>query len=617
LPISKLSEADQRHVKTLAAANPFGDNPASAKQASDTKPPSVPPFVSLPVTEIRAVDISKTRSAGNMVPEVWGGEPDPVPPYERLENVGRVACRVPVGATQLGGFFVHPNGNVVVAYHVGSPVVAARNMTAENNFTRILLGTVDSGTTTAYESPLKLQPYGYSPDGKRVLIHQDDWTFPPTGKRTLLHIVEQTLTGWTAVTFEPFAQLKRPPTNRSIPSSMSAEAQARLQEIANRDGSADIHWATWVDNEHIFVQSDSSGTLILMNVNTGEAIWRMKVEPRGDIALSPGGKYCFVSIDNRAILCETMTGKVVGSVDNARSQKFRFSPDGKRFATCTGQGIILGDMATGAVETAFFVPNSASGSSCIWLDNRYLWLQDGNVVDTVNKTAVWSYTGLQKDIKFVNGYWWGCPSGHFRVDAFLIPLTLPHAKMTAKEIPADGNAEFVLKQGAEVSVVFDSSIDKNREEIQKSIEKRIADNGWVLVDGAPVSLVLKVEEEKADKVGYTTARGPLPPIPRPIMSPLNQGGTTVEFKPERYHLSIMLGKKEIWSKSHLTTPPQRIKLDEIKDDSLQEVVDKAMEAQSYYEWLDKLFIPRTMARPWEGKGTSRITENGIEEVQVR
>jgi hypothetical protein len=39
-----------------------------------------------------------------------------------------------------------------------------------------------------------------------------------------------------------------------------------------------------------------------------------------------------------------------------------------------------------------------------------------------------------------------------------------------------------------------------------------------------------------------------------------------------------------------------------------------MEDQSYQKWLDGVLIPRTIARKQEGKGTSKVTENGIEEV---
>ncbi|MDR0328084.1 MAG: hypothetical protein LBI05_07310 [Planctomycetaceae bacterium] len=618
LPIAKLSEADKRYIADLAVKNPFEGGNATTSTASVIVAPALP--IEVQTVEVKAVDLSQTRDAGSNMSDAWTCKVDPAPAFERPEVV-RMAFRFPDVSANLQqrhtNFFLDSTGkNVLTTFQItGTPtsigsermaaIRAAKtpeekrqanalplNRASDKNFTRIVFGNAATGTTTSLDLPLKLQAFGFSPDGKRALLHQDDWDFPATGKKTLLHIIEQTPSGWKfTATFEPFAQLKR-----------SADI---------RSNSADIYWATWVDDEHLLVQAEG-GTLILLNIKTGEALWQTLVEGRGDVALSPGKKYCVLPVGSKAILRETMSGKTVGSVDNVKSQKFQFSPDGKHFATCSMQGIMIGDTATGTLDIPFFVSGSSNLVNFFWLDDRFLFF-GGDIVDTTNKATVWTYTGLRDNVTFAGGYCWSF-FGTTRLGSFLCPLTIPHAKMTPQTIPADA-AEFALKQDTEVTLVLEESIEKEREEIQKCIEKKIADNGWVLADAAPVSIVLKIETEETDEVKYTTSRSPLPipGPPRPIPTMFGQGGTAVEFQPERYLLTIMQADRELWKQSKLTQPPQWIKLDEIKDASLQEVVDQSKEQQSYQKWLDGMNIPKTIAR-LQDKGATRVTENGFEEI---
>ena len=626
LPINRLSAADQRYIAGLAAQNPFEGGgtprqPAPRRPSGiDTQQP-VLAFPSFADMDVKTFDVFRVREAGGTVPNVWSGVVDPTPPLERPADVTRLAFHhqnlptnqnrpalqnlpanrnlptssIPVMPRRVG-FFVDPTGNnAVVVFHI---MVDPTGREPSQNFTRIFLGCTATGKTMFHDSPHKLQPHGFSADGKRFAFHQEDWALSATGTKTHLHIAEVTSSGWTAAaTFEPFAQMKR--------------TDSRL----NFD--ADIFSATWVDGKHLLVQS-GNGTLILLDIDTGGAVWRTRIEGRSDIALSPGKKYCFLPIGNSAVLWEILPGRAVGGVDDARLLKFRFSPNGKRFATCSGQGIILGDVATGAVEAPFFVPGCADGKLVIWLDDRYL-LHDDNVIDTASKTVVWKYIGLRNNVKLAGGYTW-CFFDRSRQGAYLLPLTIPHAAMMVQDKPVDEEAELALKSGVSVSLVIEDSISDEREEIRKIVEKKITDNGWVLADNAPVSITLSMSaEEKSETAEYGVSRsiGPVP-LPRPpIRSPLDGRGIEVEFQPERYQIEIKEDNLELWSANRTTTPPQRLPLDVVRDASLQEVVDKAMEEQNYRKWIEGLFIPRTISRPQKGIGESRVTENGIENISRR
>ena len=600
LPVSKLSEADRQYIANLSTQNPFGNSGNTAAPSPQRQPSGIATqqpklsFASFTGLAVQTVDISQTREAIGIVPNVWAGEVDPAPPSEQSSEITRLVFRfqdVPTNTQPRRTDFFIVGNTAVTAFHFAVDILGR---TPEKNFTRIALGSTDTGDTMMQDSPLKLQPLGISPNGKRVLFHQEPWDSPPFGKRTFVHLAEITEQGWTAVaTFEPFAQLK----------STDNRASSGIE--------ADVYWATWADNEHVLVQSER-GTLILLNVDTGKAIWKTKVDGRNETTLSPGRKYCFIPTGGKAILCETMTGKAVGSVSNVPSQKMRFSPDGKRFATCNEQGITLGDAATGKLDTPFFVSESSRTQQFFWVDDRYLLL-GGNLIDAARKITVWTYTGLQSNFKLVDGYCW-YTFGSSRQGIYLTAVIIPHFDMSVLGISTDNETDLALKQGSEVAVVLEDSIAKDRGEVRKSIEKKIADNGWKISDTAAVSIVLKIKEEKEDTTSYTAGGTfPFSPIPRPMSRMQMQGsGVEVKFQPERYCLSIMQGEKEIWGKNHLTRPPSQLPLDVVKDSSLQEVIDKEMELLNYKEWLDSLNIPKAIARKQESKGTSRVTENGIE-----
>jgi len=644
LPINRLSEADQRHIAGLAAQNPFeGGVPAAPRQPSGVnmqqpaarqlatqqltaQQPSVA-FPSFADLEVRAVEITRTRVAGGTVPNVWTAEPDPTPTLEQAENVVQLAfClddmpAIGAGTTRNAGFFIDPSGSkAVIAYHVEfiQRGTLARDRDTSENFTRIFLGNTVSGDVIFHDTPLKLQPLGFSADGTRFAFSQDDWVFGARGQKTLLYIVEVAPSGWTAVAvFEPFAQLRRAESNvrANIPNRVNVP---RVNPIGSAE--ADIFSGTWVDDRHLLVQSDGN-VLILLNVNTGEAIWRMRIERRGDVALSPGGKYFFLPVDDRAILMETLTGSPIGNLDG-RNLRFRFSPNGKRFATITGQGIMLGDTATGALETPFFVRGSVGGQQVHWLDDRFLMLgSNGSVVDTSSKAVVWTYIGLQNNVKFAGGHSW-CFFDRMRQGAFLAPLTLPHAAMVvAQDAPVEGETQLALRSGVNVSLLLDDSIAEDRADIREVMEQRIADNGWVLADVAPITITLSMTvEEETDTAAYGVSRGLPIPVPHP-MPMFGGGGGRIEvtFQPERYDLKITdrESSREIWSATLTTRPPQQLPLNVVQDDSLQEVIDRAMEAHSYKDWIEKVFIPRTISRPQERRGESRVTENGIVDVARR
>jgi hypothetical protein len=166
-------------------------------------------------------------------------------------------------------------------------------------------------------------------------------------------------------------------------------------------------------------------------------------------------------------------------------------------------------------------------------------------------------------------------------------------------------------------LTLDDSIEKDREAIQENIKKKIAANGWKLTNNAPISVSLKIKKEEEDTVEYSVGRArPVPMPPRLVPSPFHSEGMPIEFQAERFTLSITQGDTTIWSKTHQTSPPSRLPVNVVQDASLQEVVDRAMEEQSYTKWLDSVTIPQHISRQGE-KGMSRVTENGIENVRSR
>ena len=583
LSIDKLSEEDQRYL----TEGPSSENPFEAAERAEARAQGAPP----PASAAKTVDLSSAKEIGDYGETSWSCPPDPSP----LENLPAKKFtfrpgKVPFHShTKDNGFFFSRDGKkVLYALQVPKPSIGAEK--DDTDATRIFLSDVASGETNMVRNTLCLTPFGLSPDGSKAMFVQSPWEFGiHNGKKGKILIVKCT----------PNNKLEAP----SVLNPFVKPGRARNEETA------DVETAAWASNDHILVlyASGVDRWLVLLNVNTGKALWLLKPDFGGDksFTLSQGGKYFLIKAGKAMLLIETASGRTIGTLEGVGefgTAKYAFSPDGQKIASCGDEMIRLWDATTGASEEAFYMTGAGSHSAFTWVSNQHLLVGD-KLIDTTLQAPIWEYAGNLNNACYFGGQFWYMIGNN---DAkTLVGVKLPQKKVLDQLSGGQGNSNlFAVQPGMTVALKMDPSINRDQNEIKRAMEEKLRANNLTIADNAPVTFLLKVTQEGGKTVTYTTDS-----FPRMMMN--RGGGTEVKYREDKYQLLIQQGNQTLWSRINVMGPPD-VSLDEIANSSLQAVVDKKVQARHYKDWFLNLKIPKKIPRT-DKVGKSTLSELGLRE----
>ena len=463
----------------------------------------------------------------------------------------------------------------------GRKVLYAIQVTTEGDeSTKIFFGDVASGEVTMTSHPLRLTPYGLSPDGSKAMFVQTPWEFGiHSGKKGKIHLMKC--------------------------SSDQLEPLVILNPIENwdpreRQSIADVEEAVWVSNNHILVHYyiGSNRMLVLVDINTGQALWRLKPSGMKALSLSPGGKYFLVRADKTTHLLETASGKTIGTLEGV-NELYSFSPNGQKIAACSddGETVQIWNATTGELEETFFAkpPDVRSQTKFTWVSNQHLFINN-RLIDTALPATIWEYkvhAGFIDNISYFGGQFWYMMRGR----QILVGIELPQKEVFDRFSDNQNNSDlFVVQPGMTVSLKIDDSMTRDQEEIRHSIEEKLRNNGLTLTNNAPVTFLLKVTqgEEKT-----TTYRG------------MGTGKETeVKYWPKIYHALVLQDNQTFWQRTYRTSPP--FMASDTEDLPLQEFVTKEMQKMHYKDWFLRLVIPQKIPRA-DNLGKSTLEENGLQE----
>ncbi len=581
LPAEKLSDEDRKYLsqkKEQSPENPFEVAEKSSAEKKDSKKNAAP--------KTKAIDLKKSKSVEIQGNIEWKCDPDPAPVQKTSDKVKRILFRMgDVSRTafpqETDFFFNRDDGKkVLTAFQLDT-----HRRPDEKSVTKVFLGDVSTGRNSSIDHPKRLTPFGLSPDGTKALFLEGSWEGPFTsGNSRILHVVKCSPNKLEPIfSMEPFAQMQEPNDRFSR--------------------TIDVEWAAWATNDHILV-SNKEQMLFLISLDTGKAVWRIKVGYGDGAVLSPGGKYLVVHSGREFFLLETLTGKCIGMLDGTNGsgfgQKFTFSPDGKKIASVQLDTVSVWDATTGQAEEPFYIQHVSGLYAPHWVNERFV-LADRLLVDTYTKTPVWEYGGGSRNRKFFGGHVWYTVSRH-QEGSSLVGVVVPHLKVAAKTPDKEDDRLFVVRPGMTVSLTLDPSIVQDRETIQSAFEEKLRDNDLTLAENAPLSLYLNVSEEKEGTITYQTGQFPFR---------LNRGGgTEVKYKPKKYSCQFRKGGQTQWEMTAETSPPENISLEDIKDTPLQTIVDREMAKAHYKSWFLNLAIPKKIPLQTE-LGQTSFDEMGI------
>ena len=230
------------------------------------------------------------------------------------------------------------------------------------------------------------------------------------------------------------------------------------------------------------------------------------------------------------------------------------------------------------------------------------------------QVAIWSYSGSNMvdgmpahSVSF-GGYYW-----YLTATRWWVGVELPHGK-ALQAAEQSGGQKFHIQPGVEVALEIDSSVTNRHNEIRSKMEQMLKDNELVLKSEAPITLRLKVTQEKEVTTTYGVQRGFLPPIPRPMGMGFRGigGGVEVKYTPQKFSIEFVRGGKVLWSQTKITSSPDSFPLDVIKDESLQGAVNEAMAKIDHADWFLGVKIPKRVPDA-ESIGRSTLGDNGIQD----
>ena len=585
LPLTRLSDADQKYVKGL------GKTPSAQAGRSSRQEPSssnttgktdLPTPVRISLRTVPQPKLNKDLE--------WNCPADP-------EQVGELSSPPqPFTFTHdtIPGSFVTPNHSnfyfnrdrKILAFAINMtniPMNARRAVDNPVSFNKLWIAHVPTGRTieTVFDDKEKLVLTGIATGGGRVAFRSGKWGDPyDRGFRNHLYIGDVTNSGVVInKAFAPFA------------------------DLANPDGKGnedDIEWADWVSNNNILVCTRK--LLIMLDVNQGRAVWKRDIGFSSEIILSPGKRYALVAGVGEVFLLDAATGDGIGQLDTmgaTMNLHFAFSPDGKMIASNNETGVYLWDVTNGQIQEPFYVGDGLINLQ--WCDNRYI-MTGTKLVDTELKAPAWIYDNNTPGFgRAVGGlFWYATSPRRDRRDTTntatikIQGVTLPHPEAIQKL--SQDTSRFIVAPGTSVALVLDPSVVNGRAAVQRSMEDKISENGWILDDNATITMTLHVISKPEETVSYIS------------IGPGRGEPEVIKYQPRVYQAEIKHGDMLLWSlflnRDAPTFSPGRMH----RNATMQEYVDWLME--TYDIWFQGLNIPKTIADPAK-VGRSRLTENGI------
>lgn len=159
----------------------------------------------------------------------------------------------------------------------------------------------------------------------------------------------------------------------SISGNHSVAAWPPYADIATNRTPKPVRWAAIADRDHVLTLDGerrirgagtpaAGGTLVGWSMTGRRAVWAWE-NVQGTPTLSPGGTYVIAKCGSALRCINTATGESCGELDLPAGAAVdpaqgSFSPDGKRFAAISGDGIYAWDLTTGKPTSSTLVPGA-------------------------------------------------------------------------------------------------------------------------------------------------------------------------------------------------------------------------------------------------------------------
>lgn len=442
--------------------------------------------------------------------------------------------------------------------------------------TRVVFCDLQSGRELGQAaSSGKLVPLALSDDGGQLLLRHEDVAFAKP----------DTLETW---------KITESGVSRELVWSPHDERQP---------GGHKILWGAYIDEER-FVTASSAGFLVVWEAATAKAIRYVKINGQGRPALSPDRKYIAFGTDKQIGVLDLSSLEVVALQEPAQHLAFpvlSFTPAGTRLVCGAFDRVYVFDVATGALyrEIPLAGFSAQIGESIPCPSEDHFLLGNSILVDMESQAKLWTYRG-QEATGMLGGVCWFLVSSHDSAGA-LVPAVLPHSAAQDQIQKAMQNPDFfIVKPGTAVRLNVAGLADPaEREKAQAALTGKLEANGCQVAPNAPIELVASVETGKRRELSY-----------RGMGGPFGAGSATYSFQEYSSRLKFVFQGQTLWEVVGTNNPGFMIHLKE------GETIQQHLQARERpnYGFFTSVGIPKMVQKPSPGGqtiGTSQVTAAGL------
>ena len=551
IELKKLSEADQKYVETLDADNPFQTTEDDPFQPAGGDGEAMEPGQTRGAV---TVDWSASEAVLLKTPDEWKADVAPHPGFAAKPKTVVLPPKI--------DFFEKTTGMVANAIAQKAVVCFRLGRDEKDSNVRLVLCDLQTGKTADIATAQALvSPIAMHDDGKQLLMRHDGFG---SGNQEVLEL--WTMRGKTVqktLSWMPYDDDWKP----------------------NRD----VAWAQFVDADHLLTSS-RNGKVALWDLKTAQPLWHFETANGAAPCLSGDRQTIGFCSADKVGLFDIASRKFIGLASTPGTLTWpitAFSPSGKRMACLAQNRVLVWETATGKLLYDFEATGLQLTGAIGFPDDNFLMGGNQYMIDLGNQLKLWQYSGAEQMVQIGNVTL--AALGAHNAPGALLALELPHKD--ARDLLTKALTQpdlFVFREGTTVKLDVAGVPAADQAHVKEALTKKLADMKCPVADNGTISLVAHVTGPKEREISY-----------------MHSG----DYKVQEYftQLSFVYQGTPAWHASSTNIP---FMLSLKRGENIEGVLRKLSEKPniSYY---DGVILPKFLQKPSAGQGaTSRQTLGG-------
>ena len=341
------------------------------------------------------------------------------------------------------------------------------------------------------------------------------------------------------------------------------------------------------------------GQVHAFDYGAGREIWTLPSKMFNEPAITPGGRFVAIADDGQCAILETKTGQQIGSIPMTAKGpvSLGFSADGLRLAVAHGNQVQIFDLGSGQ-ELLLHEANvglASSGKPVLWLENDFLLLPTGVLLNVERNVIVWKYQIDQDAVEFTDLDHHGLLTFKGRNSTSIVRLPHEAARAAAERDTSDITA---VRTGDSLAIAANASGPGiSSGDLKQWLSRAAESAGYRVADGSPTQLAATITRGKTQTESYRI---------------IGRGFATeeVSFTPYISKVEIRQNGTTLWQQSRSSGLPFMIP----GDKTLQEAArDNEKPDANFFQNIQ---LPRQILKPefQNGFGSSRVSDQGIADM---